>query len=301
MAISRRSRGRSDQRHVWEQGAQTRQTTLPSACRNAPCGGCSGSHADPSVPGPLYSRERGASSRHWAKLCRRPPNEGDCRLPYDYCAVRSRVKSAERESNRRWKRPSRFAVMDCSLVRCATGRVCSNLRELLEAVRTRAGRGPGASHDALRPGGPFRTARVSQRLGPLVLDGPGRQRAGRTTGPGRPLPAAVDRGPAAALVNMIEDRLWGLDRVPWCRPGLELHLVESRLIAYDTGERIATPAALLEAIERHVAAVAVLPRPRSAAADGRADRRFLAVAGAERRRAVAGGDVCGQSTSTSST
>jgi hypothetical protein len=52
------------------------------------------------------------------------------------------------------------------------------------------------------------------------------------------------------LVNVIEDRLWGLDRIPWCRPGLELHLIESRLIAYDTGERISTPAALREAIER---------------------------------------------------
>ena len=29
-----------------------------------------------------------------------------------------------------------FCVMDCSLVRYATGRVCSNLRELLEAVRS---------------------------------------------------------------------------------------------------------------------------------------------------------------------
>ena len=29
-----------------------------------------------------------------------------------------------------------FCLMDCSLVRCATGRVCSNLRELLEAIRT---------------------------------------------------------------------------------------------------------------------------------------------------------------------
>jgi hypothetical protein len=54
----------------------------------------------------------------------------------------------------------------------------------------------------------------------------------------------------AALVNAIEDRLWDLDHVPWCRRGLELHLVESRLIAYDTGERIFTPASLLEALAR---------------------------------------------------
>ena len=29
-----------------------------------------------------------------------------------------------------------FIVEDCSLVRCATGRACCNLRELLDAVRS---------------------------------------------------------------------------------------------------------------------------------------------------------------------
>ena len=52
----------------------------------------------------------------------------------------------------------------------------------------------------------------------------------------------------AAIINIIEDRLWGLDRVPWCRPGLELHLIQSRLIAYDTGERISRPPRCCEAI-----------------------------------------------------
>jgi hypothetical protein len=52
------------------------------------------------------------------------------------------------------------------------------------------------------------------------------------------------------IVNLIEERLWHLERVPWCRPGYELHLVESRLIAFDTGERIGTPTELSEAIER---------------------------------------------------
>ena len=51
------------------------------------------------------------------------------------------------------------------------------------------------------------------------------------------------------MINLIEERLWGLDRVPWCRPGGELHLIGSRLIAYDTGERIETPAALADAVE----------------------------------------------------
>jgi len=54
----------------------------------------------------------------------------------------------------------------------------------------------------------------------------------------------------STLVNVIDERLWGLDRVPWCRPGLELYLVESRLVTYDTGERIPTPTALAEALQR---------------------------------------------------
>ena len=41
-----------------------------------------------------------------------------------------------------------------------------------------------------------------------------------------------------------------MERVPWCRPGLELYLLDSRLVAYDTGQSFATPVALAEAVER---------------------------------------------------
>ncbi len=143
-----------------------------------------------------------------------------------------------------------FCVMDCSLIRCATGRACFNLRELLEAIRA----APDAvlEHHMMRcvledhfelyefPNDLARwcwTALGDNVLGEqLSLVDPYQQ----------PLMSAL----RAALVNMVEDRLWGLERAPWCHPGLELHLIESRLIAYDTGERIVTPAALLEAIER---------------------------------------------------
>jgi hypothetical protein len=143
-----------------------------------------------------------------------------------------------------------FCVMDCSLVRCATGRVCTNLRELLEAVRSV----PDAvlEHHMMRcvledhfelhefPNDLARwcwTVLRDNVLGEqLALVDPYRLTA----------PGAL----RAALVNVIEDRLWGLDRVPWGHAGLELHLIESRLIAYDTGERITTPAALADAIER---------------------------------------------------
>ena len=144
-----------------------------------------------------------------------------------------------------------FCVMDCSLIRCATGRVCSNLRELLEAMRTASD--AVLEHHMMRCAleDHFELLRVSQRFSPLVLDGPGRQRAGGATGRRRSLPATVDGDALRArwsTWSKIGSGAW--NAVPWCRPGLELHLIESRLIAYDTGERIVTAAALLEAIER---------------------------------------------------
>jgi hypothetical protein len=54
----------------------------------------------------------------------------------------------------------------------------------------------------------------------------------------------------ATLVNTLEERLWGVEHLHGCRPGLELHLVGSRIVAYDTGERIPSPAALAEALPR---------------------------------------------------
>ena len=85
-----------------------------------------------------------------------------------------------------------FCVMDCSLVRCATGRVCSNLRELLEAVRTV----PDAvlEHHMMRCAleDHFELHEFPNDLARWCWTVLGRQRAGRTTGRGRPLPATVD-------------------------------------------------------------------------------------------------------------
>lgn len=143
-----------------------------------------------------------------------------------------------------------FCLMDCSLVRCASGLACSNLRELLEAIRSV----PDAvlEHHMMRcaledhfelhefPNDFARwcwTILGDNVLGEqLALVDPYRQ------------PSLDDL--RTSLVNVIEDRLWGSDHALWCHPGQELHLVESHLIAYDTGDRIFTPAALLDAIER---------------------------------------------------
>jgi hypothetical protein len=144
----------------------------------------------------------------------------------------------------------RFCVMDCSLVRRATGRVCSNLRELLEAIR----QAPDAviEHHMMRCAlaDHFELHEFPNDLARWCWTILGDNVLGERLALIDPYRCESTDALRAELVNVIEDRLWGLERIPWCRPGLELYLVESRLIAYDTGDRINTPAALLEAIER---------------------------------------------------
>ena len=143
-----------------------------------------------------------------------------------------------------------FCVMDCSLVRCATGRACSNLRELLEAIHTV----PDAvlEYHMMRCAleDHFELHEFPNDLARWCWTVLGDNVLGEQLGLVDPYRLASPGALRATLVNLIEDRLWCLDHAPWCRPGLELHLVESRLIAYDTGECISTPAALAEAIER---------------------------------------------------
>ncbi len=143
-----------------------------------------------------------------------------------------------------------FCVMDCSLVRYATGRACANLRELLEGIRTV----PDAvlehhmMHCALEDH--FELHEFPNDLARWCWTGLGDNVLGEAMGlvdPYREPATAALRG---MLGDLIEDRLWGTDRTPWCQPGLELHLIGSYLIAYDTGDRAETPAALLEAIQR---------------------------------------------------
>ena len=143
-----------------------------------------------------------------------------------------------------------FRLLDCSLARRATGRACCNLRELLEAVRSV----PDSvlEHHMMRCAleDHFELYEFPNDLARWCWDGLGDHVLGEQIGLVDPYKHPSIAGVRATLVNLIEERLWGLERVPWCRPGLELHLVESLLIAYDTGEQVRTPAALAEAIER---------------------------------------------------
>jgi len=143
-----------------------------------------------------------------------------------------------------------FALFDCSLARCAVGRACSNLRELLDAARTAPE--PVLEHHMMRCAleDHFELYEFPNDFAAWCWSGLGDHLLGEQLGLVDPYLLSSLAEMRATLVEIIEDRLWNLDRVPWCRPGLELHLVQSRLIAYDTGERVRTPTALAEAIER---------------------------------------------------
>jgi len=141
-----------------------------------------------------------------------------------------------------------FVVYDCSLARRAIGQGCSNLRELLTALHNV----PDSvlEHHMLRCPleDHFELYEFPNDLARWCWDALGDHVVGEQLGLVDPYRHSSLADVRAKLVEILEDRLWNLDRVPWCRPGLELHLLASRLVAYDTGERIPTPVALAEAI-----------------------------------------------------
>lgn len=143
-----------------------------------------------------------------------------------------------------------FALFDCNLARCAVGESCTNLRELLDVVRTASD--ATLEHHMMRCAldDHFELYEFPNDLARWCWDALGDDVLGEQLGLLDPYQSSSPAALRAALINVVEERLWVLERVPWCRPGLELHLIESRLIAYDTGERFATLAALAEAIPR---------------------------------------------------
>ena len=146
--------------------------------------------------------------------------------------------------------PGPFALYDCSLARYASGRYCSNLRELLEAVRVVPDM--VLEHHMMRCAldDHFELYEFPNDLARWCWDALGDHVLAESLGLLDPYRLASSADLRTALVKVIEERLWGMERVPWCRPGLELHLIGSRLMAYDTGERLPTLAALVEGMPR---------------------------------------------------
>jgi hypothetical protein len=143
-----------------------------------------------------------------------------------------------------------FALFDCSLARYAIGRSCSNLRELMEAIRTVPDM--VLEHHMVRCAldDHFELYEFPNDLARWCWEALGDHELAEKLGLVDPYQDNSIAALRATLANTIEERLWGNEQMLECRPGLELHLVGSRLVAYDTGERIPTPVALAEAMPR---------------------------------------------------
>jgi hypothetical protein len=143
-----------------------------------------------------------------------------------------------------------FALFDYSLARFAMGWRCANLRELLDAVRSAPE--PVLEHHMMRCAldDHFELSEFPNDLARWCWDGLGDQALAEQLSLVDPYQHESMAQLRATLTNVIEERLWGMERAPSCRPGLELHLTGSRPVAYDTGERYPTLASLAEALPR---------------------------------------------------
>ncbi len=143
-----------------------------------------------------------------------------------------------------------FTIVDCSLARQALGRNCSNLREVLDAVRNV----PDAvlEHHLLRCPleDHFELYEFPNDLARWCWEALNDPVLAEKLGLVDPYKLPGINELRAVLVETIEDHLWGVDRVNWCRPGFEWHIISSRLVAFETGEHVPTPVALAEAIGR---------------------------------------------------
>ncbi len=143
---------------------------------------------------------------------------------------------------------ARFRLYDCGLVRQASGTACGNLRDLLNAVRSAS---DGViEHHMMRCvlENDFELHEFPNDFARWCWNALGDHALGEELGLIDPYRHATIPALRATLEETIDRQLWTTEATYAARAGLELHLVESRLVAYDTGERIATPQALLEAL-----------------------------------------------------
>jgi hypothetical protein len=141
-----------------------------------------------------------------------------------------------------------FEMFDAHALRIATGRTVLNLRELLTAVRDvepavlrhHLFRFPlDPAYDFSAFGHEF-AAWAETGLQDAVLA----EKLGHFDPYVDPDPEALRN----ALLEIVEEHLIGLAHVPWARPGRELHLMRSILVAFPTGRVASTLGELRAAV-----------------------------------------------------
>jgi len=143
-----------------------------------------------------------------------------------------------------------FVLMECSLVRRGTGQSCTNLRELLEAVRTAPDDVLGHHMMRCALDDHFELYEFPNDLARWCWETLGVHALGEALGLVDPYTFRNMDDCRSALISVIEDYSWDSTQSAVSPPGKELHLVASQLVAFDTEERFTSPAALAEAVGR---------------------------------------------------
>ncbi|MBI5502021.1 MAG: hypothetical protein HY907_17395 [Deltaproteobacteria bacterium] len=143
-----------------------------------------------------------------------------------------------------------FLMHDAHALRIATGRSVLNLRELLTTLRE-------AEPEVLRhhlfrfPLHPaYDFSAFGHELAAWAETGLQDAVLAEKLGHFDPYADPATDAVRAALLDIVEEHLIGLSHVPWARPGHELHLMRSILVAYPTGEAARTLRELAAAVRR---------------------------------------------------
>ncbi|MDI7267827.1 MAG: DUF5752 family protein [Myxococcota bacterium] len=141
-----------------------------------------------------------------------------------------------------------FVFHDAHVLRVATGRSVVNLRELLAALRD-CDAGILRHHLFRFPLDPaYDFSAYGHELAWWAENGLQdavlAERLGNFDPYDDPEPEAL----RAALLDIVEDHLMSIAHVPWARPGRELHLMRSIVVAYPVGREAGSLAELRDAI-----------------------------------------------------
>jgi hypothetical protein len=143
-----------------------------------------------------------------------------------------------------------FVVKDCSLLTIATGKKAQNLKEMADHLRN-IHIGSIYHHfwgGLLRPR--FDEPEYNNDFAGWVHDALQDHILAERLSVVNPAVFADLESLREALIEVIEQRLDEIGTLPWAEPDMQLHFVRSKIIVFDTREKIERPEHLVEALPK---------------------------------------------------
>lgn len=141
-----------------------------------------------------------------------------------------------------------FELMDCALITMATGKRAINLRELRDRIKD-----VDASslyyhffENLLRPS--FDDPEFRNDFALWAVRSLSDMRLAEKLGTINPLSCCSMDELRQLLLDVVEDHLAEREWVPWAKPDQEFHFLTSRVVVFNTGRKLGTPAELGAAV-----------------------------------------------------